>query len=237
MSNLAQTTNDIKNGSILNLDGQLWQVIKFQHVKPGKGPAFVRTTIKNVLSGKIVDKTFNAGMKMDFETVDNRTLQYSYEDGDNFVFMDMTTFDQIMIPKTLVGDKAKYLLEGTDCIVSFHDGQPLSVELPASVVLTITHTEPGLQGNRSNAGTKPATVETGAEIHIPLFIGEGEKVKVNTDDGSYRPRELRSATRTHRSRTCGRGLASHAGAPPTVKKRISLYGTFDRSSQGSEHVV
>ena len=114
MSILAQTTNDIKNGSILNLDGQLWQVIKFQHVKPGKGPAFVRTTIKNVLSGKIVDKTFNAGMKMDFETVDNRTLQYSYDDGDNFVFMDMTTYDQIMIPKSLVGDKAKYLLEGTD---------------------------------------------------------------------------------------------------------------------------
>ena len=182
MSILAQTTNDIKNGSILNLDGQLWQVIKFQHVKPGKGPAFVRTTIKNVLSGKIVDK-------MDFETVDNRTLQYSYDDGDNFVFMDMTTYDQIMIPKSLVGDKAKYLLEGTDCIVSFHDGTPLSVELPASVVLTVTHTEPGLQGNRSNAGTKPATVETGAEIQVPLFIGEGEKVKVNTEDGSYLGRE------------------------------------------------
>lgn len=98
---MAQTTNDIKNGSVLNLDGQLWAVIKFQHVKPGKGPAFVRTTIKNVLSGKIVDKTFNAGMKMEFETVDNRNLQYSYEDGDNFVFMDMTTYDQIYIPKTL----------------------------------------------------------------------------------------------------------------------------------------
>ena len=161
---MAQTTNDIKNGSVLNLDGQLWTVIKFQHVKPGKGPAFVRTTIKNVLSGKIVDKTFNAGMKMEFETVDNRNLQYSYEDGDNFVFMDMTTYDQIFIPKTLVGDQAKFLLEGTDCVVSFHDGTPLSVELPASVVLTVTHTEPGLQGNRSNAGTKPATVETGAEI-------------------------------------------------------------------------
>ena len=152
---MAQTTNDIKNGSVLNLDGQLWTVMKFQHVKPGKGPAFVRTTIKNVLSGKIVDKTFNAGMKMEFETVDNRTLQYSYEDGDNFVFMDMTTYDQIMVPKTLVGDKAKFLLEGTDCLVSFHDGTPLSVDLPGSVVLTITHTEPGLQGNRSNAGTKP----------------------------------------------------------------------------------
>ena len=101
---MAQTTNDIKNGSVLNLDGQLWTVMKFQHVKPGKGPAFVRTTIKNVLSGKIVDKTFNAGMKMEFETVDNRTLQYSYEDGDNFVFTDMTTYDQIMVPKTLLGD-------------------------------------------------------------------------------------------------------------------------------------
>ena len=112
MNNVAQTTNDIKNGSVLNLDGQLWTVMKFQHVKPGKGPAFVRTTIKNVLSGKIVDKTFNAGMKMEFETVDNRTLQYSYEDGDNFVFMDMTTYDQIMVPKTLVGDVLEYVEYG-----------------------------------------------------------------------------------------------------------------------------
>ena len=189
MNNVAQTTNDIKNGSVLNLDGQLWTVMKFQHVKPGKGPDYVRTTIKNVLSGKIVDKTFNAGMKMEFETVDNRTLQYSYEDGDNFVFMDMTTYDQIMVPKTLLGDKAKFLLEGTDCLVSFHDGTPLSVDLPGSVVLTITHTEPGLQGNRSNAGTKPATVETGAEIQVPLFINEGDRVKINTEDGSYTGRE------------------------------------------------
>ena len=189
MNNVAQTTNDIKNGSVLNLDGQLWTVMKFQHVKPGKGPAFVRTTIQNVLPGQIVDQTFNAGMKMEFETVDNRTLQYSYEDGDNFVFMDMTTYDQIMVPKTLLGDKAKFLLEGTDCLVSFHDGTPLSVDLPGSVVLTITHTEPGLQGNRSNAGTKPATVETGAEIQVPLFINEGDRVKINTEDGSYTGRE------------------------------------------------
>ncbi len=186
---MAQTTNDIKNGSVLNLDGQMWTVMKFQHVKPGKGPAFVRTTIKNVLSGKIVDKTFNAGMKMEFETVDNRTLQYSYEDGDNFVFMDMTTYAQIMVPKTLLGDKAKFLLEGTDCLVSFHAGTPLSVALPGSVVLTICHTEPGLQGNRSNAGTKAATVETGAEIQGPLFITEGDRGKINTEDGSYTGRE------------------------------------------------
>ena len=174
---MAQTTNDIKNGSVLNLDGQLWAVIKFQHVKPGKGPAFVRTTIKNVLSGKIVDKTFNAGMKMEFETVDNRTLQYSYEDGDNFVFMDMTTYDQIMVPKTLLGDKAKFLLEGTDCLVSFHRRHPAERRSAGLRVLTITHTEPGLQGNRSNAGTKPATVETGAEIQVPLFINEGDRAR------------------------------------------------------------
>lgn len=186
---MAQTTNDIKNGSVLNLDGQLWTVTKFQHVKPGKGPAFVRTTIKNVLTGKIVDKTFNAGMKMEFETVDNRTLQYSYEDGDSFVFMDMTTYDQVSIPKDMVGEQSKFLLEGTECIISFHDGNPLSVELPASVILEVTHTEPGVQGNRSNAGTKPATVETGAEIQVPLFVGEGEHVKVDTRDGSYLGRE------------------------------------------------
>ena len=189
MNNVAQTSNDIKNGSVINLDGKLWQVIKFQHVKPGKGPAFVRTTIKDVISGKLVDKTFNAGIKMEFETVDNSTLQYSYRDGDNLVFMDMTTYDQIMIPASLLGDQEKYLLEGTDCIVSSHNGTPIAVELPASVVLTITHTEPGLQGNRSNAGTKPATVETGAEIQVPLFINEGDRVKVDTRDGSYLGRE------------------------------------------------
>ena len=186
---MAQTTNDIKNGSVLNLDGQLWAVIKFQHVKPGKGPAFVRTTIKNVLSGKIVDKTFNAGMKMEFETVDNRNLQYSYEDGDNLVFLDLSSYVEFFIAKSVVGDQGMLLLDGSEWVVSFHDGTPLSVELPASVILTVTHTEPGLQGNRSNAGTKPATVETGAEIQVPLFMGEGEKVMVNSSDGSYLGRE------------------------------------------------
>ncbi len=186
---MAQTSNDIKNGSVLNLDGKLWQVVKFQHVKPGKGPAFVRTTIKEVLTGKIVDKTFNAGTKLEFETVDNRDLQYSYRDGENFVFMDMQTYEQVMIPEALVGDAEKFLLEGTDCIVSFNNDVPLAVELPASVILTVSHTEPGLQGNRSSAGTKPATVETGAEIQVPLFISEGERVKVDTRDGSYLGRE------------------------------------------------
>ena len=175
---MAQTTNDIKNGSVLNLDGQLWTVIKFQHVKPGKGPAFVRTTIKNVLSGKIVDKTFNAGMKMEFETVDNRNLQYSYEDGDNFVFMDMTTYDQIFIPKTLVGDQAKFLLEGTDCVVSFHDGTPLSVELQP---FQRRHQA----GHRRNRRRDP-----GAAVHRRRREGQGEHHRRLLP----RPRELRVRT-------------------------------------------
>lgn len=186
---MAQTTNDIKNGSVLNIDGKLWTVVKFQHVKPGKGPAFVRTTLKEVLTGKQVERTFNAGVKIDFESVDNRDLQYSYQDGDNYIFMDMESYDQVPIPSSLIGNAAKYLLEGTDCIVSFHNGTPLSVELPASVVYTVTHTEPGLQGNRSSAGTKPATIETGAEVQVPLFINEGDRIKVDTRDGSYIGRE------------------------------------------------
>ncbi|MBR4399468.1 MAG: elongation factor P [Aeriscardovia sp.] len=186
---MAQTTNDIENGSILNIDGRLWRVVKFQHVKPGKGPAFVRTTIKDVVSGKQVERTFNAGVKVDFATLDNRNLQYSYKDGSNLMFMDTSSYDQVAIPEELLGDQIKYLVEGTDCMVSFFEGNPISVQLPASVVLEVTHTEPGLQGNRSSAGNKPATLETGAEIQVPLFINEGEKIKVDTRDGSYLSRE------------------------------------------------
>ena len=186
---MAQTTNDIENGSILNIDGRLWKVVKFQHVKPGKGPAFVRTTIKDVLSGKQVERTFNAGVKMDFATLDNRNLQYSYKDGSNLMFMDTSSYDQVAIPEDLLGEQMKYLVEGTDCMVSFFEGNPISVQLPASVVLEVAHTEPGLQGNRSSAGNKPATLETGAEIQVPLFINEGEKIKVDTRDGSYLSRE------------------------------------------------
>ena len=135
---MAQTTNDIKNGSVLNLDGQLWTVMKFQHVKPGKGPAFVRTTIKNVLSGKIVDKTFNAGMKMEFETVDNRTLQYSYEDGDNFVFMDMTTYDQMHMDAEATDGKANYLKDGQECRVLLYNEKPLDIEIPKGRLTVVT---------------------------------------------------------------------------------------------------
>ncbi|MCC3764388.1 elongation factor P [Glycomyces sp. TRM65418] len=179
------TTNDLKNGMVLNLEGQLWQVQEFQHVKPGKGPAFVRTTLKQIPSGKIVDKTFNAGTKVETANVDRRNMQYLYKEGEDFVFMDMESYDQFPLTPALVGDAAKFMLENSEVTVAMHDGKALYVELPASVELTITYTEPGLQGDRSSGGTKPATVETGAQVLVPLFIDNGEKIKVDTRDGKY----------------------------------------------------
>jgi elongation factor P len=179
------TTNDLKNGLVLNLDGQLWTVVEFQHVKPGKGGAFVRTKLKNVLSGKVVDKTFNAGVKVETANVDRRMMQYLYRDGGDFVFMDAQSYEQIHIGSATVGDAANFMLENQDATVGLHDGVPLSVELPTSVVLAVEYTEPGLQGDRSTGGTKPARLETGYEIAVPLFITSGEKVKVDTRDGSY----------------------------------------------------
>ena len=179
------TTNDLKNGLVLRIDGQLWTVVQFQHVKPGKGPAFVRTTLKNVLSGKVVDRTFNAGLKVETASVDKREMQYLYKDGPNFVFMDIVTYDQEHISEDVVGDASHFLLENQNATVATNDGIPLYIELPTSVVLEITYTEPGLQGDRSSAGTKPATLETGYEIQVPLFLETGTKVKVDTRDGSY----------------------------------------------------
>ena len=179
------TTNDLKNGLVLNLDGQLWTVVEFQHVKPGKGGAFVRTTLKNVLSGKVVDKTFNAGTKVDTATVDKRTMQYLYQDGADFVFMDTQDYDQITVSGATVGDATNFMLENQMVNIAIHDGTPLYLDLPASVELVITYTEPGLQGDRSTGGNKPATVETGATVQVPLFITTGEKIKVDTRDGRY----------------------------------------------------
>ncbi|MCW2720816.1 elongation factor P [Pseudonocardia sp.] len=179
------TTNDLKNGLVLNLDGQLWTVTAFQHVKPGKGGAFVRTTLKNVMTGKVVDKTFNAGTKVETATVDRRDMTYLYRDGSDFVFMDGDTYDQIPIPEITVGSNAGYLLENQTAMVALHESVPLYIELPTSVELVISHTDPGLQGDRSTGGTKPATLETGAEIQVPLFVTTGEKVKVDTRDGRY----------------------------------------------------
>ena len=179
------STADFKNGLVLKIDGQLWQIIEFQHVKPGKGPAFVRTKLKNVVSGKTVDKTYNAGVKVETATVDRRDATYLYRDGVDFVFMDSEDYEQHMLGEALVGDAASFLLESMPVQIAFNEGLPLYLELPVSVELVVTHTEPGLQGDRSSAGTKPATMETGADIQVPLFINTGDKLKIDSRDGNY----------------------------------------------------
>ena len=179
------TSNDLKNGIVLSIDGQLWTVIDFQHVKPGKGCAFVRIKWKNVLSGKVVDRTFNDGAKVETAAVDRRDMQYLYRDGDDWVFMDNISFEQFPVPDAVVGESSRYLLENQNAQVAMYEGNPIILELPASVEMMLTYTEPGLQGDRSSGGTKPATLETGAEIHVPLFIESDTKVKVDTRDGSY----------------------------------------------------
>ena len=179
------STNDLKNGMVLDIDGQLWTVIWFQHHKPGKGNTVVRSKLKHVLTGKVVDRTFNSDTKVESASVDRREMQYLYHDGEAYVFMDTDTYDQLNLSEDVVGAAKDYLLENQVATVALHEGNPLYIDLPASVELEITYTEPGLQGDRSTGGTKPATVETGLQIQVPLFISTGEKVKVDTRDGSY----------------------------------------------------
>lgn len=179
------TTNDLKNGMTLDIEGQLWNVVEFQHVKPGKGPAFVRTKLKNVLSGKVVERTFNAGVKVDVAILEKREMQFLYKDNAGYVFMDSTTFDQVTISDETVTEASKYLLENMEVIVAIHEGNPLYIELPPSVALRVTYTEPGLQGDRSSAGSKPATVETGITVQVPLFIKQDEMILIDTRSGDY----------------------------------------------------
>ncbi len=179
------STNDLKNGMVLNLDGQLWQVMWFQHHKPGKGGAVVRSKLRSISSGKTVDKTFNADVKVEIANVDKRTMQYLYNDGTSYVFMDTSTYDQLEVPPETVGAAKNFMLENQEAIVATNEGRVLYIELPASVELLVQYTEPGLQGDRSTGGTKPATLESGVQINVPLFITTGERVKVDTRDSSY----------------------------------------------------
>ena len=179
------STNDLKNGMTLDLDGVLWTVVEFQHVKPGKGGAFVRSKLKNVTTGQVVDRTFNAGVKVDVAVVDRREMQYLYRDGEDFVFMDTRDYEQLPVPAATVGGAADYLLEEMTATVAVHEETPLYVELPASVELVVAETDPGVQGDRSTGGTKPATLQTGAEVQVPLFITQGEKIRVDTRDARY----------------------------------------------------
>jgi elongation factor P len=186
---MSVSTNDFKRGMTLDLDGVLYQVIEFQHVKPGKGGAFVRTKLRNLKSGGVVDRTFNAGVNVGLAIVERHEMQYLYRDGDNFVFMDTDSYEQVPVPPAVVGDMANFLTEGATGVVALHEGQALSVELPASVVLAVTETDPGVKGDRVSGALKPATLETGHVVQVPLFVEAGDRIKVDTRSGDYITRE------------------------------------------------
>ncbi|MDP7411451.1 MAG: elongation factor P [Acidimicrobiales bacterium] len=179
------TTNDLKNGMTLELDDTLFSVVEFQHVKPGKGHAFVRTTLKNSRTGAVIDRTFRAGEKVERAIIDKRAMQFLYRDGTDYVFMDTETYDQLTVSPETLGEASQYLVEQNTALLMMYGEDVIGVDLPASVELTITETEPGLQGDRVSGARKPATLETGLVISVPLFIEKGEHVKVDTRTGEY----------------------------------------------------
>ena len=186
---MSVSTNDLKNGMTLNLGGELWTVLEFLHHKPGKGQAVVRTKLRNVKTGSVQDRTFKADEKVGLAIVDRREMQYLYREGDHLVLMDNRTYEQLHVPLDVVGEAAGYLVEGATCLVPLHDGTPIGVELPAAVVLAVRATEPGVKGDRVSGAMKPATLETGLTVQVPLFVEEGDRVKVDTRTGQYLSRE------------------------------------------------
>ena len=181
----AITTNDLKNGITLELDNGLFQVVEFQHVKPGKGGAFVRTKLRNLKNGNVFDRTFNAGVRVEQAILERKDMQFLYKDGEEYVFMDTESYDQMTVSPVALGDAADYLIESMVAIIAMHNGDIVSVEIPASVELTIANTEPGIQGDRVSGARKPAELETGKTIQVPLFVNIGDKVKVDTRTGDY----------------------------------------------------
>jgi elongation factor P len=181
----AITTNDLKTGITLELDNGLFQVIEFQHVKPGKGGAFVRTKLRNVRSGNVLERTFNAGVRVEQAIVNREEMQFLYRDGDDYVFMNNQSFEQMNVSPTALGDVANYLVEGMTAQVAFFQGEIIGVEIPASVELTIAETEPGVQGDRVSGARKPAKLETGLVVQVPLFVETGDRIKVDTRTGEY----------------------------------------------------
>ena len=179
------STSDFKNGMCLLLDDGLFQVVEFQHVKPGKGGAFVRTTLKNVRNGAVVDRTFRAGEKVDRVMIDKREMQFLYREADDYVFMDNTTYDQINVGPAALGDAANYMVEGSAAVLQMYYVEIVGVDLPAAVELNITETEPGVQGDRVSGARKPATLETGLIVQVPLFVEPGDRIKVDTRSGEY----------------------------------------------------
>ncbi len=182
---MSVSTNDFKNGMTLDLDGTLFQIVEFQHVKPGKGGAFVRSKLRNIKTGAVFEKTFNAGVKVGLAIVDRSGMQYLYGDGSDFVFMDLGTYEQIHVPGEVMGDAADYLTEGGEAQVVTHQGVPIAVEMPASMVLAVAKTDPGVKGDTRTGAMKPATLQTGLLVQVPLFVEEGEKIRVDTRTGTY----------------------------------------------------
>jgi elongation factor P len=183
------SSNDFRSGVTIELDGSVWRVVEFLHVKPGKGSAFVRTKLKNVQTGNVVERTFRAGETVPQATLEKRTMQHTYKDGAQYVFMDMETFEEARLNPEQLGDRVKYLKEGMEVNIIFWGDQVLEVELPTSIVLEVTQTDPGVKGDTATGGSKPAIVETGAQVMVPLFISVGERIKIDTRDGSYLGRE------------------------------------------------
>jgi elongation factor P len=183
------STNDLKTGMTLDLGGQLWQVLEFQHHKPGKGQAVVRTKLRNVRTGAVQDRTFKADEKVGLAIVERREMQYLYRDGDALVLMDSQSFEQLVVPTEVAGDAARYLVEGATALVPMHDGNPIGLELPAAVALRVAKSDPGVKGDRVSGAMKPATLETGIVVQVPLFVEEGDRVKVDTRTGEYLTRE------------------------------------------------
>lgn len=183
------SSNDFRPGVSIELDGAVWRVVEFLHVKPGKGSAFVRTKLKNVQSGSVVERTFRAGETVPQANLDKRVMQHTYKEGDQFVFMDMETYEESRLDASQIGDRVKYLKEGMDVNVIRWGEQVMEVELPNSVTLEVTQTDPGVKGDTATGGTKPAIVETGAQVMVPLFISTGERIRVDTRTDSYLGRE------------------------------------------------
>jgi elongation factor P len=182
---MALATSDFRNGLRIELDGEPFVIVSFQHVKPGKGPAFVRTKIKGLRNGRTIDRTFRSGEKVGEPDIDERKMQFLYHDGDQLVFMDSETYDQIPFSKEQVGDARKFLLENIDVSVLFWNGAPINIDLPSFIEALITQCDPGLKGDTAQGATKPATLETGAVVTVPLFIKEGERIRVDTRTGLY----------------------------------------------------
>ncbi len=179
------TTNDLKNGITLDLPEGLFQVVDFQHVKPGKGGAFVRTTLRNTRTGAVLDRTFRSAEKVEQAVIDKREMQYLYKEGDELVFMDTTTYDQLSVEPTSLGTAAGFLIEGSNAVLQMYNAEIVGVDIPAAVELRVTETEPGVQGDRVSGARKPATVETGIALSVPLFINVGDRIKVDTRSGQY----------------------------------------------------